>query len=77
MARTIIVLAVLLFVEGCAFPPEFIPTTMRGAECKSECAIRHQSCIANPYRQPYICKNIYVSCIEACIDIDKLSKQKK
>jgi hypothetical protein len=35
MARTIIVLAVLLFVEGCAFPPEFIPTTMRGAECKS------------------------------------------
>ena len=77
MARTIIVLAVLLFVEGCAFPPEFIPTTIRGAKCKSECAMGHQSCRANPYRQLYICKNIYASCIETCINIDVLSKQKK
>jgi hypothetical protein len=54
MARTIIVLAVLLFVEGFAFPPEFIPTTMRGVECKSECTMGHKSCRANPYRQSYI-----------------------
>jgi hypothetical protein len=73
MVRATTVLTVLLFIEGCAFAPKFTPTTMRGAECKRECAMGRQACRANPYT----CDNGYSGCIEACIDIDRLSKQKK
>ena len=59
MVRTTPILAVLLFVEGCAFVPEFIPTTMRGAECKGECVIGEQSFRANSY----VCNNGYAGCI--------------
>ncbi len=71
MLRAIAIFAVILYVGGCAFAPKFTPTTMKGAECKRECAMGEQSCVGNPYT----CDNGYASCIESCIDIDRLSKE--
>jgi hypothetical protein len=70
MLRTVLISAVMLFVGGCAFAPPFTPTTMQGAECKRVCAMGQSSCDGNPYT----CDNGYKSCIESCIDIDRLSK---
>jgi hypothetical protein len=58
-------------LASCAFAPSFKPTTMEGAQCKKECAHKQQSCNASSYT----CDQGYASCIEACIDIDRISGQ--
>ena len=60
-------------IGGCAFAPKFTPTTMKGAERKRECALGQQSCRAF---SAYTCDQGYASCIESCLDIDRLDKQK-
>ena len=71
MLRTVLISAVMLFVGGCAVAPPFTPTTMQGAECKRVCAMGQQSCSGV---SPLTCQQGYKSCIESCIDIDRLSK---
>ncbi len=74
MKKQIAVLVVIVsLIGGCAISPKFTPTTMKGAECKRECALRQQACVASSYT----CDQGYSSCIESCIDIDRLSKQKE
>ena len=61
-----------LTLASCAFAPSFTPTTMEGANCKKECAHKQQSCSASSYT----CDQGYASCLEACIDIDRISSGK-
>ena len=73
MKKQIAVLIVMVsLIGGCAFAQKFTPTTMKGAECKRECALGQQSCHASSYT----CDQGYASCIESCLDIDRLDKQK-
>jgi hypothetical protein len=73
-ARLVIALCMLFFaVTSCAFAPSFKPTTMEGAVCKKECAQQQQSCRASSYT----CDQGYASCLEACIDIDRMSNKGK
>lgn len=59
-----------LLLSGCAMAPPFTPTTMQGAQCKKECAKAQQGC----YASSYTCDQGYSSCIESCIDIERVSK---
>jgi len=68
------ILAAIIAISAttsCAIAPSFTPTTIEGANCKKECAHKQQSCSASSYT----CDQGYASCIEACIDIDRLSKK--
>ena len=52
MKKQIAVLIVMVsLIGGCAFAPKFTPTTMKGAECKRECALGQQSCHASSYNR--------------------------
>jgi len=71
LGKVILISIFIALLASCAFAPAFEPTTMAGAQCKKECAHRQQSCGASSYT----CDQGYASCLEACIDIDRISGQ--
>jgi len=66
------VLAVFVFVllAGCVMNPRFEPETLEGAECKLHCAESMSQCRASTYT----CELGYASCLQACKDIEAVSK---
>lgn len=68
--RYSLIIIICSLMASCAFAPSYTPTTIEGANCKKECAHKQQSCMASSYT----CDKGYASCLEACIDIDRVSK---
>lgn len=67
---TVAFFGLLLFLSGCVITPEFTPTTRDGALCKKECAMQMGRCDA----APYTCDRFHAKCVQACIDLDRVSK---
>ena len=68
MRFAILLLASCLFV-GCAAAPMFVPKTVEGAKCKQECALQMSNCQGSAYT----CDSANSQCVEACIEMDKLT----
>ena len=66
-------LLLFMFLTGCASGSSFMPSTIEGAQCKNKCAHKQQSCCAFSVLATISCDKSYVSCIESCIDIDRVS----
>ena len=64
-------LLLFIFLTGCASAPSFTPLTTEGAQCKYECS-KKQSCPALLLVPTFSCAG-FASCIESCIDIDRVS----
>ncbi len=63
-------LVATLVLVACAAPP-FDPTTKEGAQCKKECALNQQRCSGSSMT----CDKGYANCIQACIDMERVSKK--
>ena len=68
MKFSMLALTSLLFV-GCAAAPMFVPKTIAGAKCKQECALQMSNCQGSSYT----CDVANSQCVEACIEMDKLT----
>jgi hypothetical protein len=73
MKRHAILLVINALTTSCAFAPSFTPTTIEGAQCKNECAHKHQLCQASSYT----CARAYANCIESCKNIDNIRAKEK
>lgn len=67
-----LVLTFFIILDGCVFTPNFEPQTIEGTQCKQRCAHNMQLCSGSSYT----CDRSYAKCIEACIDIERVLKQK-
>lgn len=70
--RVIVLFSVFAALPGCVMAPSFQPTTIEGAKCKKDCAQTMQLCAGSSYT----CDRSYAKCIEACVDVENVSKVK-
>ena len=71
--KTPLIVAMSVFtLSSCTLAPSFTPNTIEGANCKKECAHKQQSCRASSYT----CDQGYASCLEVCLDIERISSGK-
>jgi len=68
MNRLLLVIAGLS-LWGCVITPNFEPATLEGAKCKQQCAQAMQMCQGSSYT----CDRSYAKCLEACMDIERVT----